>query len=167
MSTPWVPPYFGSYEQLVNELLHDPFLGSGRPRPHAATELSRTGTPATETTALHPQPQPWRSGAVSYLVTAVSMKEIAAQTRGNLQEQLTQNADAAIDQFLDDFCGTPPSKIPWHWPGPPPWNSVLAAELAMVANTLQSGFMRTELLSLAGRIIEKGFGQTAVAAAGR
>ena len=27
---PWVPPYFGTWEQLVNELLHNPFLGSGR-----------------------------------------------------------------------------------------------------------------------------------------
>ena len=26
---PWVPPYFGSYDQLVKELLGNPFLGSG------------------------------------------------------------------------------------------------------------------------------------------
>lgn len=158
MSTPWVPPYFGSYEQLVNELLHDPFLGSGRTQPRMA-EMAKTGT--TE----GPQPQPWRSAAVSYLVTAVSMKEIASQMKGRLQEQLAQDAEAAIAQFLDDFCGTPPQKIPWHWPGPPPWNSALAAELALVANTLQSGLVRTELLSVAGRIIEKGFGQTALASA--
>lgn len=159
MSTPWVPPYFGSYEQLVNELLHDPFLGSGRPHPLRVTEMARTGP------AEGPQPDPWRSTAVSYLVTAVSMKEIASQMKGRLQEQLAQDAEGAIVQFLDDFCGTPPQRIPWHWPGPPPWNSALAAELAMVANTLQAGFVRTELLNVAGRIIEKGLGQTAVAGA--
>jgi hypothetical protein len=102
---------------------------------------------------------------VSYLVTAVSMKEIASQMKGRLQEQMAQAAEASIAQFLDDFCGTPPRKIPWHWPGPPPWNSALAAELAMVANTLQAGFARTELLNVAGRIIEKGLGQGEVAIA--
>ena len=166
MSTPWVPPYFGSYEQLVNELLHDPFLGSGRPHTHVVTEMARTGTVTGENAS--PQPQAGRSAAVSYLVTAVSMKEIASQMKGNLQQQLAQGAEAAIAQFLDDFCGTPPQKIPWHWPGPPPWNSALAAELAMVANTLQVGLVRTELINVAGRIIEKGFGQAALAgAAGR
>ena len=29
MDAPWVPPYFGSYEQLVQELLGNPFLGGG------------------------------------------------------------------------------------------------------------------------------------------
>ncbi|MGI8960530.1 MAG: hypothetical protein ACR2IV_12345, partial [Bryobacteraceae bacterium] len=43
-TTPWVPPYFGSYEQLINELLQNPFLGSGRPgHPPVVAEMARTG----------------------------------------------------------------------------------------------------------------------------
>jgi hypothetical protein len=30
VSTPVLPPYLGSYEDLVNALLHNPFLGGGR-----------------------------------------------------------------------------------------------------------------------------------------
>src|SRR5690349_16714002 len=33
MSTPWVPSYFGSWEELVRSLLHNPFLGSGTNHP--------------------------------------------------------------------------------------------------------------------------------------
>jgi len=165
MST-WVPPYFGSYEQLVNALLHDPYLGSGRPRPHMVTESAHADPTIGKVEG--PQPDPWRNAAVSYIMSALSMKEIASHVKGALQQQMAQDAESAIEQFLDDFCGTPPGKIPWHWPGPPPWNTALASELAMVANTLQEGALRASLLSVAGRIIEKGMGQAlAVGAAGR
>ena len=46
----WVPPYFGSAEQLLKELLHNPFLGSSHPGPHPHA-LEKAG----------PVPDPWRS----------------------------------------------------------------------------------------------------------
>ena len=52
MSTPYVPPYFGSYEEIVNARLHDPFLGSGR-----SHRLPQTHIQADE---LNPQPLPPR-----------------------------------------------------------------------------------------------------------
>jgi len=38
MDAPWVPPYFGSYEQLVQELLGNPF-----PRRRPAATTTRRG----------------------------------------------------------------------------------------------------------------------------
>ena len=165
MSTPHLPPYLGSYEELASALLHDPFLGTGRMRrPADSVELNPQPLPPGR----GPSPEPWNA-AVRYLATLVSIKELG-RTMGNtsLGQQLTTNAESAFALFLDDYCGTPPVRIPWPWPGPPPWVALLTAELVSVANT-QSGEMREGLMQYAGRVAEKGFaggGQAKVASAG-
>src|SRR5579864_1454640 len=150
MSTPVVPPYFGSYEQLVNALLHDPFLGSGR--------VSSTHHVSAEADELNPQPlpprgpqpDPWRNAAVRYIATLVNMQELAqAIANPQARQELAAGAERSIQAFLDDFCGTPPRRIPWPWPGPPPWVLPLASELTSVANA-QSGALREGLMKVAG-----------------
>jgi hypothetical protein len=156
MSTPYVPPYFGSYEEIVNALLHDPFLGSGRshylPQTHVqADELNPQPLPPRA-----PTPDPWRNAAVRYLATLVQMQELA-RTVGNPEtsRQLIAQSQMAIQAFLDDYCGTPPRRIPWPWPGPPPWVLTLAAELTSAANT-QIGSFREGLMQVAGQVAELG-----------
>jgi hypothetical protein len=152
----WVPPYFGSYEQLVAELLNNPFLGSGRSGliPNGRSE------------ELNPQPLPPRSPVISYLGTLVSMQELSRNIANPaIAKQLAAGAETAFAAFLDDYCGTPPRQIPWPWPGPPPWVIALAAEVVSVANTYQAGAFRDGLLSMAGRIAEKGLAAPAQATA--
>jgi hypothetical protein len=156
MSTPWVPPYFGSWEEIVQSLLHNPFLGSPHPSPHLLMS-------AGEAVALNPQPlppgggpvpDPWRNAAVRYLATLVSMEEQARVTENQqLREQLTTGAERALSAFIDDFCGSSPRRIPWPWPGPPPWVSLLASHLVAAANT-QNGQFREGLMRIAARIGE-------------
>jgi hypothetical protein len=149
----WVPPYFGSYEQLVAALLNDPFLGSphsNNPKHDASAEHELNPQP------LPPSPDPFRNAAVRYLAGLVSMQELARATDNEqLRNELNAGAEAGIQAFMDDFCGTPPRRIPWNWPGPPPWVSVLAAQVVSAANT-QTGTMREGLLQVAGRIAAAG-----------
>jgi hypothetical protein len=160
----WVPPYFGSYEQLVAELLNNPSLGSGRGGlvPAVRAEESRH-----HNSELNPQPlPPFQSPVISYLATLVSMQELSKNVANPaVAKQLATSADAAFAAFLDDYCGTPPRQIPWPWPGPPPWVIALAAEVVSVANTYQAGAFRDGLLSFAGRIAEKGLGAQTMAGA--
>jgi hypothetical protein len=147
----------------VKELLHNPFLGSGHtgPHPHA---LETAG----------PSPDPWRSAsadparqAVALLIAAATAKETAAGIANKeTAKQITNSAENAIMDALDDFCGTPPRVIPWPFPGPPPWVWEIASQLTAAANTLQEGSLRTSLIQISGRVIEKGLGQTKAAAAG-
>ncbi|MGH9714014.1 MAG: hypothetical protein ACRD5M_12025 [Candidatus Acidiferrales bacterium] len=161
----WVPPYFGSYEQLVRELLHNPFLGSPQPPPHNLMLQPRSADP---------QPSPWRTDAgnvaehaVLLLISAATAKETAsAVANKETANQINASAENAINEVLDDFCGTPPRNVPWPFPGPPPWVWEIASQLSAAANTLQEGSLRTSLLQISGRVIEKGLGQTRSAAAG-
>jgi hypothetical protein len=156
--TPWVPPYFGSYQQLLNELLHNPFLGSGGPDiPVTHREDAREG----------PVPSPWRSSPViSYLGTLVSMQELSKNVANPaVAKQLAAGADAAFAAFLDDYCGTPPRHIPWPWPVAGPWVIGLASELVSVANTYPAGAFREGLLNMAGRIAEKALATPALSGA--
>lgn len=144
--TPWVPPYFGSYAELVNALLHDPFLGSGRP-----------SGPVPRAEEINPQPLPPRNPVISYLGTLAGMQELAKNIpNAAVAKQVAAGAESAFAAFLDDYCGTPPHQIPWPWPGPPPWVIGLASELVSVANTYSAGSFREGMLSMAGRIAEKG-----------
>ena len=157
----WLPPYFGSYEHLLKELLHNPFLGSGQGGPHRAAAFEG------------PVPDPWRAAytsparqAVALLVSAATAKETAAAMSDKSHaKQIAASADAAISEVLDDYCGTPPRKVPWPFPGPPPWVWEIASELTAAANTFQEGALRTSLLQISGRVLDKGLGSANVGVA--
>jgi hypothetical protein len=161
VSTPVLPPYLGSYEDLVNALLHNPFLGSGH-SPHPVRRVT------ADEVELNPQPlppgppDPLSSAPVRYLASLVSMKELARTMGPEKGQHLSAGADTAIQAFLDDFCGTPPRRIPWPWPGPPPWVLPLASELLNVANA-QSGAFREGLMQVAARVAETGLPKAAAA----
>jgi len=158
-----LPPYFGSYEELLNFLLHHPF-GSGRGGHPYQTHLNLVEEPV---------PSPWRTAypspaqqAVALLISAATAKETAsAMTDGVAAKQVATSADASIAEVIDDYCGTPPRKVPWPFPGPPPWVWEIASQLTVAANALQEGSLRTSLLQISGRVIEKGLGQGKMGAA--
>jgi hypothetical protein len=102
----------------------------------------------------------WKHGpldwAVPHLVSIVTTQHAASAMKSKeAAKQVIATAETGISQFLDDYCGTPPRLIPWPFPGPPPWVSIIASELAEKANTFQEGSLRTALLQLAGRLLER------------
>jgi hypothetical protein len=100
-----------------------------------------------------PFPEPWRI-VVGEIVSAVSIKEVAQRMHeGEVGSQLVERYDGVISEVIDDFCGTRWRR--WPWPGPPPWVLSAVEELALLANSLQEGSMREELLGVAGRMMDK------------
>ena len=145
---PWVPPYFGSYQELVQYVLSHPF-GPGGVRP-----------PRVEAYRKAPDPGPDPYGPVASLVNAVNVKALAATVSGPARQQMEISANAAIEQVLDDYCGTPPRVYPWPWPGPPPWVYAIASELNAIANTMEAGRLREGLTEVAGLVLQRGLAQS-------
>jgi len=159
MDAPWVPPYFGSYEQLVQELLGNPFLGGGGTPPRPRVEALSAGPvpdPWRAGPTEYPEPSPWR-GAPGYLVSVLALREAAAGA-GDAGAGTVRSAQRAIDQFIDDYCGTT-WHIPWPVPGPGPWVFGLASQLSLIANTLQPGELHNAVQNLAGQVVRKGVGE--------
>ena len=99
--------------------------------------------------AQNPDPVPW---AVAFLVSAVSSKVAAANmTNQTAAKQIATNADQTIAAFIDsdDICP------PWPFPGPPPWLSIIASQLTLVANNLQPGALQTGILQVAGQVLDR------------
>ena len=122
--------------------------GWGTPRPGVV--LARDASAQGERSLRgNPDPVPW---AVAFLVAAVSSKAAAANMKNKTAgHQFMAAADQAIEGFLDsdDICP------PWPYPGPPPWLSIIASELTVVANTLQEGSLRTGILQVAGQLLDR------------
>jgi len=98
---------------------------------------------------LNPDPVPW---AVAFLVATVSSKEAATNmTDKEAAERIIAAANATISEYIDgdDICPR------WPWPGPPPWLSVIASELTLVANALQEGSLRAGILQVAGQVLDR------------
>jgi hypothetical protein len=66
-------------------------------------------------------------------------------------DKVIASADRAIASLLDsdDICPR------WPFPGPPPWLSIIASELTLVANTLNEGSLREEILNIAGQLLDR------------
>jgi len=94
---------------------------------------------------------------VAGLAEAASIKKIAASLpEGDLRSQLEAGAARSIDRILDDWCGT---RRTWPRPGPPPWSIAIAGELAVMAKAHPAGFLRGELLRIAGQALLRPFGR--------
>jgi hypothetical protein len=152
-----LPPYLGSEEQLIQELLHNPFLGSSHNPPHRLM---------ADRAAVRESSQPQSGGGniaqhvAALLVSAAAAKDTAsAVSNKETANQITSSAENAITQVLDDFCETPPRAVSWPHPWPPPWIGEIASQLTVAANSLQAGSLRTSLLQISGRVIETGMGQ--------
>jgi hypothetical protein len=86
-------------------------------------KLRTSGEAAFET-----QPELARTAHLSLIVQAIGLKVTAAQLPGDVGKALATAADRSIGEYIDDYCGTPPSKHP-----PKPHVQELATELAVLA----------------------------------
>jgi hypothetical protein len=109
----------------------------------------------------HHQPGPWPwSAAVSALAEAASIKKIAASLpEGDLRSQLEAEASRSIGRILNEWCGTRRTR-PDLGPEPGlPWSIAIAGQLAAMANSHPAGFLRDELLRIAGQALLGPFGR--------
>jgi hypothetical protein len=112
----------------------------------------------------HREPGPWPwSAAVSALAEAASIKKVAASLpEGDLRSRLEAEASRSIGRILDEWCGT---RGTWPGPGPGPepallpWSIAIAGQLAAMANSHPAGFLRDELLRIAGQALLGPFGR--------
>ena len=112
------------------------------------------GQPPVDPPEDEPGPWPW-SGAIRGLAEAASIKQVASSLpKGALRSQLEAGAARSIDRILDEWCGSRGT-----WPGPPPWSIAIAAQVAAMANSCPAGFLRDELLRIAGQALLRPFGR--------
>lgn len=91
-------------------------------------------------------------GGIRILMRAVTSKVAAANMSDKKAAQMMMAAaDNAIAEYLDsdDICP------PWPYPGPPPWLVDLASMLTYAANTVQPGALQTEMLRVAGLVLDR------------
>jgi hypothetical protein len=135
------------FVESLNTLRYDPhIITPSQPRGHEDTHFieQHEGSPRS-----NPDPVPW---SVAFLVSAVSSKEAAANMTNKVAaQQIIAATDSSIGAFIDgdDICPR------WPYPGPPPWLSIIAAQLTLVANSLQEGSLRTGILQVAGRVLDR------------
>jgi hypothetical protein len=114
------------------------------------------GQPPVDPPHDEPGPWPW-SNAICGLAEAASIKKIASSLPGgDLRSQLEAGAARSIDRILGQWCGT---RGTWPGPGPPPWSIAIAAQVAALANSQPVGFLRDELLRIAGQALLGPFGR--------
>ena len=108
----------------------------------------------------HHEPGQWPwSAAVSALAEAASIKNIAASLpEGDLRSQLEAEASRSIGRILDEWCGTRKTR-PESEPGLLPWSIAIAGQLAAMASSQPAGFLRDELLHIAGQALLRPFGR--------
>jgi hypothetical protein len=94
----------------------------------------------------HPGQNSWNVPVNEFIRAAVA-KDLATRLK---DQRSIENANQSIQALMDEYCGTPGRK--WPWPGPPPGVWDIVTQLALVANTLQPGGLRTEIEGIAGKI---------------
>ena len=157
MSHPTLPAYLGTWDELLQALLHNPFLGSGKGGPQPKLELDELRKSAPTGIHVH-------SPAVALLLSGIGAKLTALRLKdATLRSEMVSAAEQALADWEDDFCGTPPHPYPWVF--------VTAVELVTFANSLPQGPLQAEVIRVAGQLIQKSFGAETVkqvaAAAGR
>lgn len=164
MSNPGLPPYLGSWEELINALLHNPFLGSVLqfgPSPNPWFRPSPTiGPPPNPWFGMpwqHPGPGPDPAPPATMFLVYMSSLKVAASLlpEGQQRSELESSIERTIAAFLDDYCGT--RTHPWPPPGPPPWVFTTASALTAVANSFQEGSLRNALLQVVSQLMQKAF----------
>jgi hypothetical protein len=145
MAHPTLPPYLGTWDELVQALLNNPFLGSGR------TPISHL----MKTQSEGPDPHPW-TPATALFVVAAGLKDIVSRLPEGGKSQLGSALNQAVDDWDEWYCG--------NGPRPGPHVMQTAGELLAFAGTLEAGSLRTNIVRQAGTLLEKSFGAVGQAA---
>jgi len=84
--------------------------------------------------------------AAGLLMSFLALKQVAAGLQGDVSTQLTEAVGSALDDFAEEYCGTPPRPLQ---------ALTLVAQLAIFARTLPEGSsVRGNALGLASQLAE-------------
>jgi hypothetical protein len=149
---PPAPACFGSWEDLINALMHNPTPGDDRAGDLAAIQSETEGRQPEHQ---EPDPVPWR-GAVTDLVRLACLKAAASEmAEGPAQTALLESAERGITTQIKELWRPHRHR---HWPGPPAWVFVIAATLMFAADTVQDGNVQNELHRIASQMVQQSAG---------
>jgi len=148
MAHPTLPPYLGTWDELVQALLNNPFLGSGGgPHPHLLQSLSER---------MRPRPEP-SSPACALFVLAAALKDVASRLPEGQQGPLGSAIAQATDDWDEWYCG--------NGPRPNPHVVETVGELLGFAGALEPGSLRAGIAAEAGALLQKSFGAAGIGGA--
>jgi hypothetical protein len=160
---PYVPSFFGSWDELTRMTTNPFFAGTTqfpmynyfqhqRPVPFVPNELTpemfqyfRPGI----TNELNMVP-PTR--LTHLFITQLSIRDLTQRLPKEQGKEVTDRIDQTIADEIDFVCGTGPRP---PFPGPTPYPFLVASELNLFANTLQDGSLKTSILQLTERIVNR------------
>jgi hypothetical protein len=149
MSQPSLPFYLGTWKELLDEELRSHPLTEPNPNPWKAS---------LRNSSIEPRPLPWKA-AVSSLVGAISLREVAsAISDAQVKSDLNRQIDLVVREFIASCVPRP-----WPSPGPlaefypPSWVYSIASALAVMANALPEGGVRSEVIEVAARALQASF----------
>jgi hypothetical protein len=146
MAHPTLPSYLGTWDELVQALLLNPFLGSGRtPLSHLQSRADRP----------QPEPSPWALPSALF-VMAAGLKDIVSRLPEGANSQIGTAIMQAADDWEDWYCG--------NGPRPGPHVMQTAGELLAFAAILEAGSLRTNIVREASSLMEKSFDAAAAPA---
>lgn len=98
-----------------------------------------------------------RAAWISFFVRAAAAKEAGQNVPDKgLSAKLVQQAENSITDAMDEYCGNGKNSVRHPGPGPRPGLNSLVNQLVILSNAFPAGAMRTELSSIAGRLLLKG-----------
>jgi hypothetical protein len=150
----------GGIRDLVNRLINQELEQQGEIRgesPRMRTMTKEGGPWPWIGTGSGPNPWQNHSPAVALFVSGAALKQVASKLPdGPARKDLLSAAQQSIADWEDDYCGTPPRPLP---------SIELAGALAVFANNLGEGTLRTLVLEEAGQLAQKGLGVSTAAKA--
>jgi hypothetical protein len=143
-----LPPYLGTWDELVQALLNNPFLGSG-----GHGRIPVTHPINTHSERADPEPNPWTPASALFVVAA-GLKDIVSRLPEGTESPIGSAIISAADDWEDWYCG--------NGPRPGPHVMQTAGELLAFAGMLEAGSLRTNIVQEAGTLIQKSFGAVGV-----
>ena len=170
MSSPYVQPSFGSWEDLARSFATNPFMSGVTQAPHpllAYIQQQQQRFPhmgqhesgllepinvlrSVMSSELNPQPLPPRAVTALFLFQ-IAVRDITSRLPKDQGTELTGRLDQAISDEIDFVCGTVPHPHP-PIPGPSLLAFTVAGELNLIGNIMQEGSLRTAVTQLASQI---------------
>jgi hypothetical protein len=126
-----VLPYFDSWEELRRYVIEKTFQGDKHGHPPRALAYAFS------------DPMP----AVGMFASLGALKQVAIASENR---QFAEGVQAGISRVIDEYCAPPHPPGPWPWPP-----SVIAFELATMANALRESRLRTGILEVASQLFQK------------
>src|ERR1051325_3642613 len=169
MTTPYVHPSFGSWEDVARTFATNPFFSGGAQTQHpllAYFQQQQQRFPqigqhesglleplnllrSVMTSDLNPQPLPPRAVTALFLFQ-IAVRDLTSRLPKDQGTELTGRLDQAISDEIDFVCGTVPHPHP-PIPGPSPFAFTVAGELNLIGNMMQEGSLRTAVMQLASQ----------------